>query len=480
MGRAHVARGYPPGTVDAAPSPLGEDVLAALDCAGLTVDVSASSRAEHGRDWWPVSLLDVAAGRVPAWPGAVVTPRDESEVEAVLSVASRFAVAVTAQGGRSSVVGGAQPTPGAIALDLTSLNDIGPIDAASGLVEVGAGVYGPDLEAALAAHGLTIGHFPQSFDFSTVGGWLACRGAGQYSNRYGTAADFVRGLRVTLASGRSMSVGARSPRAALGPDLTQLFVGSEGTLGVITRATLLAREKARYEERRAYGVSTFLDGLEVCRRILRRGASPAVLRLYDEIEAARLFDLERPVLIVLDEGDEALTRATMSVVAAETASLDVLDPSLVARWLAHRNDVGSLAELWGRGVVVDTIEVAAPWSDLAGLCDEVLHGLRALPGTVMASVHQSHAYGDGACLYFTFAGVGDDALAYYRAAWDRVMPFAMARGAISHHHGIGRNRARFVRDALGDSFSVLEAIKRELDPLGILNPGVLALGGDAW
>ena len=475
-----MAREYPRGTLDAAPPPLGDDVLAALEAAGLVVDVTAEARAEHGRDWWPVSLLDVAAGRVPAWPGAVVTPRDEADVEAALSVASRFAVAVTAQGGRSSVVGGAQPSPGAIALDLTGLKEIGPIDVTSGLVEVGAGTYGPDLEAALAPHGLTVGHFPQSYEFSTVGGWLACRGAGQYSNRYGTAADLVRGLRVTLASGKSMSVGTRSPRAAQGPDLTQVFVGSEGTLGVITRATLLARESSGYDERRAYRVATFLDGLDVCRRILRRGASPAVLRLYDETEATRLFALEHPVLLVLDEGDETLTRATMAVVAAESASLTPLDPALVDRWLAHRNDVSALADLWGRGVVVDTIEVAAPWRALARLCEEILDGLRALDGTVMASVHQSHAYGDGACLYFTFAGVGDDPLAYYRAAWDRVMPLAMAHGAISHHHGVGRNRARFAREALGDSYSILEALKRELDPLGILNPGVLALGGDAW
>ena len=480
MGRAHVAREYPRGTFEAAPAPLGDDVLRALTSSGLTVDVSAAARAEHGRDWWPVSLLDVAAGRVPAWPGAVVTPRDESEVEAALSVAARFAVPVTAQGGRSSVVGGAQPSPSGIALDLSGLNEIGPIDATSGLVDVGAGVFGPDLEAALAPLGLTVGHFPQSYEFSTVGGWLACRGAGQYSNRYGTAADLVRALRVTLASGRSLSVGARSPRAALGPDLTQLFVGSEGTLGVITRATLVARERPAGDDRRAYGPATFLDGLEVCRRILRRGASPAVLRLYDEIEAARLFDVAHPVLLVLDEGDELLTRATMAVVDAEASSLATLDPTLVGQWLAHRNDVGALADLWARGVVVDTIEVAASWSALATMCEEILAGLRALAGTVMASVHQSHAYGDGACLYFTFAGVGDDPLAYYRSAWDRVMPIAMTHGAMSHHHGIGRNRARFVAAALGDSFTILEALKRELDPLGILNPGVLALGGEPW
>ena len=170
----------------------------------------------------------------------------------------------------------------------------------------------------------------------------------------------------------------------------------------------------------------------------------------------------------------------MSIVDAEASSFAPLDAALVDRWLAHRNDVSSLAELWGRGVVVDTIEVSAPWSELTSLCEAILESLRALTGTVMASVHQSHAYGDGACLYFTFAGVSDDPLAYYRAAWDRVMPLAMACGAMSHHHGIGRNRARFVREALGASYSILEAIKSELDPLGILNPGVLALGDDPW
>lgn len=474
------ARAYPPGTLEDAPRALDGAALEALSKEGLDIDVSAPTRAEHGRDWWPVSLLDVGAGRVPAWPGVVVRAHSARDVEATLRVASHFAVPVTTQGGRSSVVGGAQPRRGGIALDVTGLNEIGPIDAVSGLVEVGAGVFGPDLEEALSAHDLTVGHFPQSYEISTVGGWLACRGAGQYSNRYGTAADLVRQLRVSLASGTSISVGARAPRAALGPDLTQIFVGSEGTLGVITSATLVARPRATHEERRAYALASFVDGLDVCRRILRRGGAPAVLRLYDEIEAERLFGESRAVLLVLDEGDRALVAATMALVGEEATSLVALDPALVGRWLEHRNDVSALADLWARGVVVDTIEVAAPWAALPALTKDVLDALRRLSGTVVASVHQSHAYSDGACLYFTFAGVGDEPLAYYRDAWDLAMGVALNYGAISHHHGVGHNRARFLRSALGDSFAILEDLKRVLDPGAILNPGVLALGGDPW
>ncbi len=480
MRRPVAARDYPSGTFDAAPAPLEGVVLAALTDEGLDVDTSAPTRAKHGRDWWPVSLLEVGAGRVPVWPGVVVRAHSESQVEATLRVASRFAVPVTAQGGRSSVVGGAQPRPGGIALDLTGLNAIGPIDVVSGLVEVGAGVFGPDLDEALATHSLTLGHLPQSFEISTVGGWLACRGAGQYSNRYGTAADLVRGLRVTLANGTSLALGARAPRAAVGPDLTQVFLGSEGTLGVITSATLVARARPSYDERLAYGVASFASGLDVCRRILRRGASPAVLRLYDEIEAERLFGVSQGVLLVLDEGEPTLVGATMSLVAHEAASLHPLDPALVARWLEHRNDVSALADLWARGVVVDTIEVAAPWAALATLSDQVLDALRRREGTVVASVHQSHAYLDGACLYFTFAGLSEEPLAYYRAAWDAAMEIARVHGAISHHHGVGHNRARFARAALGDSFGVLEGLKTFLDPQGIMNPGVLALGGVPW
>ena len=337
----------------------------------------------------------------------------------------------------------------------------------SGTVRVEAGVFGPDLEAALAPYGLTAGHFPQSFDLATVGGWIASRGAGQYSNRYGTIEDLVRGLTVVLASGDIVHLGGHGPREAVGPDLTRLFVGSEGTLGVITEATLVVRRRAPYERRRAYSFASFGEGLNACREMLQRGARPAVLRLYDEVESARHFELDECALVVLDEGDPALVDATIAIVEEECRDAHVRDESLVERWLERRNDVSALAPLWERGLVVDTIEVAGSWSILASLHERVTRTLRSLEGMLVVSVHQSHAYLDGACLYFTFAAQPADPEAFYRRAWDVAMAEVMsAGGAVSHHHGVGRNRARFVARALGDGLPLLEGVKALLDRSG--------------
>jgi alkyldihydroxyacetonephosphate synthase len=262
---------------------------------------------------------------------------------------------------------------------------------------------------------------------------------------------------------------------------------------VITEGRFRVHPVPDGEGRRAFGFASFADGLDACRRILRRGASPAVLRLYDATESARSFEHgETNVLVVVDEGDPALVGATLGIVDAECGGADGLDEGLVDRWLAHRNDVSALAPLWRGGIVVDTVEVSARWSALPGLYDSVLAALGGVEGTLVASSHQSHAYTDGACLYFTFAGRPPDAGAdggsrseaegrdwtarYYRRAWDEVTRATLdAGGAISHHHGIGLNRARFLPEALGPGFGVLSAVKRALDPRGILNPGKLGL-----
>jgi alkyldihydroxyacetonephosphate synthase len=465
-----------------APASIASELLEALTNAGIAVDVTIAERAEHSRDWWPRLIAVTGRGEVERWPGAVVRPVTTREVSETLRLSSAHGVAVTAQGGRSGVVGGAVPESGAIALDLTGLNEIVSVDDVSTIVRVQAGVFGPDLEDALRPYDLTIGHFPQSFDLATVGGWIACRGAGQYSNRYGKVEDIVRALTVVLASGEVLELGGQAPRQAVGPDLLQLFVGSEGTLGVITEATLVARRRAPFEAHRAYQFATFIAGLDACRRLLQRGASPAVLRLYDESESRRHFDIEGCSLIVLDEGEHAFVTATMSVVEDECAAAQRLDDDLVAHWLERRNDVSALAPLWERGLVVDTIEVAGGWSILAALYERVSAALREHEGMLVVSVHQSHAYLDGACLYFTFAGQPEgDADEFYRAAWDVAMDEVIALGAaISHHHGVGRNRARHIARSLGTSYSLLNDVKSLLDPKGLLNPGVLGLGGEPW
>ena len=472
---------YPSGAL-VAPDPSSSVLLDELTRAGVSFDVSTSARAEHARDWWPRLIPDVASGHVENWPGVVVRAHSTSDVSATLRVAQDHRVGVTAQGGRSGVGGGAVPTPGSIALDLTGLREVIALDATSSTVRVQVGVFGPDLERFVRALGYTVGHLPQSFDLATVGGWIACRGAGQYSNRYGKIEDIVRALTVVLAGGEVVVVGGHGPRQAVGPDLLQLFIGSEGTLGIITEATLLVHALAPSEQRGAFSFGSFREGMETCRRILQRDAHPAVLRLYDEAESRRNFDVEGCALIVLDEGDPLFVEATMTIVREECTSATTLESSYVERWLERRNDVSALAPLWERGYVVDTIEVSGPWAILDSLRERVNEALRALEGMSVVSVHQSHAYLDGACLYFTFAGQPHgDLTAFYRHAWDAAMrEVLMVGGAISHHHGVGRNRARFVSDALGGAFTILEGVKALLDPHNILNPGVLGLGGPAW
>jgi alkyldihydroxyacetonephosphate synthase len=485
--------------VDAAPSDVvdrldgaavvavSDELLATLRSSGAEVLTDDASRADAARDWWPIAIGWAAEGGVPQRPSVVVRPTSTEQVSAVLSACTAAAVPVTPVAGRSGVCGGSIPVHGGVSLDLTALEGLIGVDEDSLTVDVWAGTFGPDLEVALGqiGPGYTVGHWPQSMDLSTVGGWLACRGAGQYSTRYGKIEDMVVGLEVVLADGRVVHTEGHGPRAATGPNLTQLFVGSEGTLGVITQARLRLHPLPAAQERRAFGFTTFAAGLDACRLILRRGATPAVLRLYDQTESGRNFDQpDTNVLIVLDETDPAILAGTMAVVddvCTPSAGAHPLEVDLVERWLGHRNDVSALAPLWRAGIVVDTAEISGPWSALTGLFDEVVGALTALEGTLAASAHQSHAYTDGACLYFTFAGRGPEGDAewrqrYYRAAWDTVTNATLAHGAaISHHHGIGLNRSRFLPEALGTGFEVLRGLKATFDPAGILNPGKFGL-----
>jgi alkyldihydroxyacetonephosphate synthase len=404
-------------------------------------------------------------------------------VAEVLRIADEARTPVTPMAGRSGVCGAAVPVFGGIALDLTGLAGIVSVDDDSLLLDVKPGTWGDTLEDDLRAdHGVTLGHWPQSIALSTVGGWIACRSAGQYSTRYGKIEDMVVGLEVALANGDVIRTGGRAPRSAAGPDLTQLFVGSEGTLGVVTEARLRVHPLPAHEARSAWSFDSFEAGLDACRRILRRGATPAVLRLYDHRETKRSFELEgRHALVVLDEGDETIVDATMRVVAEEcaTGAAQAEDDALVERWLHHRNDVSGLADAINRDVVVDTCEVAARWSVLPALYRDAVAAIKAVPGAWVASAHQSHAYPDGACLYFTFAGQreGDGgAEGFYADAWKAVTDATLAAGgALSHHHGVGLHRGRFMEEALGTAFPTLVALKRTLDPNGILNPGKLGL-----
>jgi alkyldihydroxyacetonephosphate synthase len=450
------------------------DIVERLRSVCAQVSTDPADLDASARDRWAM------APTVARRPEAVAQPATAGEVAAVLAACSAARVPVTPAGARSGVCGGAMPVHGGVVLDLAGLAAPMSVDDASLVVHAGAGTMGDALEAELrSAHGLTLGHRPQSIAISTLGGWLACRSAGQYSTRYGKIEDMVVGLDVALADGRLIHTGG-APRAATGPDLTQLFVGSEGTLGVITSARLRLHPAPPTERRAAYAFESFAAGVDACRRILRRGATPAVLRLYDIAESERSFDHSTNVLLVLDEGDDLLVEATMAIVAAECA--EPLGPEPVERWLVHRDDTYDTDELARQGIFGDTIEFSAGWSTLTNLYESVKAAVAGVAGTVWTSGHLSHAYGDGACVYVTIAGMGAD---WYVPAWDAAAGAILAAGgALSHHHGIGLAKARFLPSALGPTHGVLVDLKRALDPAGILNPGKLGLphdfGAPSW
>ena len=465
----------------ATPPPLPDGFLAQLAGACATVDDIAAT-AEASRDWWPLAMHWALAGMVPQRAAVIARPTDTAQVAAVLSLCNSAGVPVTAAGGRSGVLAASVPVFGGVLLDMTAMQGIVSIDAESGIVEVLAGTFGPDFEAELQTHGLSVGHFPQSFDIATVGGWVACRGAGQYSTRYGKIEQMVSALEVVLADGSVVRTGG-FPAGAQGPDLNQVFIGSEGTLGIVTRVWLKTHSLPAVEQRAAYSFATFEQGIEACRCILRRGATPAVLRLYDAVESQRGQggDGKYCVLLVLDEGDERLVTATMAVVAVvvdESRDASQLPTELVEKWMHHRNDTSALQALTRKGFVVDTLEISAPWAALPRLFNEVRAALLAVPNTNVASCHLSHSYADGACLYFTFAAKppAADVESTYVALWNAGQNAVLAAGGnLSHHHGVGLNRARFVPQALGSALPVLQAMKDALDPRGILNPGKMGL-----
>ncbi|MFV2177231.1 FAD-binding oxidoreductase [Actinomadura sp. LOL_016] len=464
--------------------PVPDAALAELRAVAAAVHTDRDEVVLRTRDWWAGTSIGETDG-APATPDAVVVEAaDEEQVAAVVRVCAAHGLPLTVSAGRSNVLGAALPVHGGIVLDVCRLDRIVGFDAESMIVEVQAGMFGDLFEKELQeVHGATTGHWPSAFAISTVGGWAACRGAGQLSTRYGKIEDMVVGLDVVLPDGSTASYGTY-PRAATGPDLRQLFIGSEGTLGVITRLRLRVHRLPEYAKGLAYGFATFAEGLDACREILQRGAAPACLRLYDAHESGTHFgESETNLLLIADEGDPVLVDATMAIVAdvcAATASVTLDGDAVFERWLDERMLVGKSGDGFakGPGFVADTCEIAAPWSSLAAIYTEVVEAIEAVPGTLRASAHQSHAYTDGACIYFSLRGDVERSRRreWYRAAWDAANDVLIRHGAaISHHHGVGLLRSPYMEQALGSGFGTLALVKQALDPAGIMNPGKLGL-----
>jgi alkyldihydroxyacetonephosphate synthase len=415
---------------------------------------------------------------------AVVRPATTADVVAILAWAHQTRTPVVPYGLGSGVCGAVLVSRGEVVIDLGKMTRAGAIDETSLTVTVQPGIRGSSLESSLSAAGYTTGHYPQSIELSSVGGWCATRAIGQFSTKYGGIEDVVLGLEAVLPGGRTIRLPA-VPRTSTGPDLRELFLGSEGTLGVLTELTLRVHPSPASRAARCFTFSTVEAGMETLRLALREGWRPAVTRLYDATESARNFSLPGPIgatLLLLSEGPGSLVAAESEALRAIAIGQGGTDQGAdpVDHWMGHRNRVPRFEDLVDQGLVVDTIEVAVGWKSLARLFGEVVRAGSAVPDMLSMSGHVSHCYLQGANIYFTFVGTCKDpqtAIDFYDRVWELTMQYTHSLGGtIAHHHGIGRVRKHWLRAELGSALDLLQQIKATVDPHGIMNPGALLDG----
>ena len=427
-------------------------------------------------------------------PDAVVFPADHDEVLGVLSYCAERGVAVVPFGGGTSVVGGVDPArdgfEAVVALDLRRLSAMTALDEVSHTATLGAGLTGPQAEALLSARGFSLGHFPQSFEFASIGGFAATRSSGQASAGYGRFDDMIQHLRVATPRG-TLDLG-RAPASAAGPDLRELFSGSEGALGVITEVTLRVHPVPETVAYQAWSFPDFATGAAALRSVIQTGAAPTVLRLSDEAETglnlARAGDIGgAPVTGCLAMTTFEGTAAHVEARGAEARALlaaaggTALGEQPAREWEHGRFSAPYLRDaLLDTGILCETLETATNWSDLAELKAKVTAALadslggQGTPPLVMC--HISHTYPTGASLYFTIiAKQLDDPITQWhtakRAVGDAI---AAAGGTITHHHAVGRDHRPWMSGEIGDlGVQVLRAVKQTVDPAGILNPGKL-------
>jgi alkyldihydroxyacetonephosphate synthase len=442
--------------------------------------------ARCATDTWPLRLTQAAVGgpRLER-PLCVVQPMSTEQAAVCVRYLYDAGVAIVPRAGGSAVQGGAEPPAGSVVVDVGQLNAILELDVDALSVTAQAGVGMAELEAWLNQRGFVSGHYPQSIDLAQLGGLVATRSAGQYSTRYGGIEDLLLGLEAVLPNGSVIRLTHDAPRRATGPDLRNVFVGSEGAFGVITEVTLRVSPTPEASWMDAFSVPDMRTGIGILRDVVQRGWRPSVLRLYDPVETERgfgkLVGATKCVLLALSEGPAGLPELEGTYVhrIVEAAGGTSIGPEPVQRWVQHRNDVSAFYEYVRAGVIVDTIDVSANWRKLPEVYANVLSALRShVPELLAASAHVSHCYPQGANLYFVVgAQPGRDPATVeetYTRIWTAAMEAVFASGgSICHHHGIGKLRSRWLERELGSAYGLLERMKAALDPKGLMNPGTL-------
>jgi len=432
------------------------------------------------RDLWPLGIMEERAGTAPH-PVLVARPSQREQLSALMQWASTRGISVTPMGGATGMCGALSPESGEIVLDMAGFDRVVEIDETNLICRCEAGVNGYALEQTLNAKGLTLGHYPSSLPGTTVGGLIATRSSGQESTYFGNIEDMVLGLGVVLPDGGYAAPRA-APRSATGPALHQLWVGAEGGLGVVLEAVLRVHRLPEDVIGKGFAFPDLSRGLECMRALVQAGVRPFVMRLYDaEDTVFNRYEVNAGecVLVVATAGARGVAQSEAAVVSDLARDARDLGEEPWQRWQRHRYDLS--AELLNAFLAppssfLDVIEVATRWTSLLELYHRVKAAIAVGP---LALCHFSHAYEQGCCAYFTFGGSSpteEEAQAAYRRAWEGTMRAALElEGTISHHHGVGRARARWVADELGGWMRVWRAVKAGLDPAGIMNPS--ALGG---
>jgi alkyldihydroxyacetonephosphate synthase len=486
------------------PASLPAGLIDAVGADNVFTDAEDRLRHSSGRGY--VDLARMRGGELDAAPDAVLMPADADALRRVLDICASESIAVVPFGGGTSVVGGVEPLRGAhrrlISLDLGALRDVA-VDRRSLTARLGAGLRGPEAEAALAREGLTLGHFPQSFEYATIGGFAATRSAGQASSGYGRFDALVSSIRLLAPAGNLETL--ETPHTAAGPALRELVVGSEGVLGVIPEVTVRVRPLPKVRRYEAWMAGSFEAGTEIVRAMAQGPGLPDIVRVSDEEETQGSLALSGPrgltgalfgrylglrkrgggcLTIVGFEGDEesVARRRALAVRALRAGGAVYLGQAAGRSWEHGRYQGPYLRDtLMGMGAMVETLETAHTWSRLGELHDAVaaaIHGSLAGQGTPgLVFCHLSHAYADGASLYFTFIARSrhgaelDQWRQVKRAASEAIVA---SDGTITHHHAVGRDHAPYMEAEVGRTgLDVLSAVKEQLDPTGVMNPGKL-------
>ncbi|MDF2374563.1 MAG: FAD-binding oxidoreductase [Rhizobiaceae bacterium] len=460
--------------------------LLASVVGGANVVSDFDERAEYAQDKLPYAKFRVRSGSVVATvPSAIVRPKDAHEVSAIIKLVQREGIRIIPVGGGSGVLGGTVPLAHEVMLDLTRLSKVADLNVTDGTVSVQAGMFGGELESVLNEAGWTCGHFPQSMLISTVGGWAACRGGGQASSRYGKIEDIVTGIEVVLPDGKLIRVKS-APRRAVGPSVIDIFVGCEGTLGIITEVTLRIWRLPEVDIPLCCAFPDLESALLSARQIMQAELRPEILRIYDAAET-QLRDegnnefSTHPYMGMLSfcglknlaqvERDEAL-----SIIERNGGIISSEEP--YRKW--RENRYVSLSDKWTtEGWFMDTIEVTVPWSRVLDFYSRVETEVRSIHKDIFFGAHWSHAYPDGVCQYMTFRlpPMPDaEALPLHSKVWDSVQQTILdCGGSISHHHGIGIFRGRWMAKEHGDVLQIFQKLKDALDPKNLINPGKLGL-----